>query len=158
VALAALGAYVGVWAYFATESWYRSFPGAGLHWLPVLGPYNEHLSKDVGALYLALMVLSLSAARLPSNTPLVQATGLTWFTFSVPHLAYHLQHLDMYGRRDQVLNVVSLGLFVVAAAALLLPGPGSRVEGAESRPPSSAHRGDVGGSPDRPKRRRQGRK
>jgi hypothetical protein len=124
--LAAVGAYVGFWAYFATGSWYTDFPGFGLHWLPVLGPYNEHLAKDVGALYLGLAVLSLSAARRPGNGPLVQSAGLTWFVFSVPHLVYHLQHLGRYGTRDQILNVVTLGLSVVAGAALLLPAPRPR--------------------------------
>lgn len=119
--LAFLGAYVGIWAYFFTASWYRSFPGFGLDWLPVLGPDNEHLSKDVGAMYMALTVLSLSAARWPSDGRLAKVTGLTWLVFGIPHLAYHLQHLDMYNNRDKVLNVLALGLFVVAGAALLLP-------------------------------------
>ncbi|UWE08678.1 hypothetical protein [Actinacidiphila bryophytorum] len=134
--LAAAGAYVGVWAYFFTGSWYRSFPGFGLHWLPVLGPYNEHLSKDVGALYMALAVLSLGAARRPDNGQVVALTGLTWLVFSVPHFVYHMQHLDMYNGRDQVLNVISLGAFVLAGAALLLPargGPDPRVSGTAGR-------------------------
>jgi len=123
--LTALALYVGVWAYFATGSWYRSFPGFGLDWLPVLGPSNEHLAKDVGALYLALAVLSASAARWADDARLVRVTGLTWLVFSVPHLAFHVRHLDMYGTRDQVLNVVTLGLFVVAGAALMwVTGPG----------------------------------
>ncbi|MEU3986145.1 hypothetical protein AB0F77_39820 [Streptomyces sp. NPDC026672] len=116
------GAFVGFWAYFAPGSWYRSFPGLGLRWLPVLGPYNEHLAKDVGAMYLALTVLSLVAVRRAENALLVQAAGLAWLVFGVPHLVYHLQHLDMYGTRDQVLNAVSLSLFVVGAVVLLLPG------------------------------------
>lgn len=119
--LAVVAAFVGGWASFATASWYRSFPGLGLHWLPVLGPYNEHLAKDVGAMYLALAVLSLTAARRAADTRLAQAAGLTWLVFSVPHFAYHMRHLDMYGARDKALNVVTLGLFVLAGAALLLP-------------------------------------
>jgi hypothetical protein len=119
--LAALGAYVGIWAYFLTRSWYRSFPGFGLHWLPVLGPYNEHLAKDVGALYLALTVLSGCAAYWARDRRLTAVTGLTWVVFSVPHLVYHVRHLDMYGAVDQVLNIVSLGFFVVAGAALTVP-------------------------------------
>ena len=39
-----------------------TFPGGGRHWLPMLGAYNEHLARDVGALYLALAVLSAGAA------------------------------------------------------------------------------------------------
>lgn len=123
--LAAIGAYVGIWAYFLPRSWYRSFPGFGRHWLPVLGPYNEHLSRDVGALYLALGVLSLSAARWAADGRLSAVTGLTWLVFGVPHLVFHLRHLDMYGPADQALNVVALGGCVLAGAALTLT-PGTR--------------------------------
>ena len=118
LALTVLAIYVGGWAYFATESWYRSFPGFGLSWLPVLGPRNDHLASDVGAFYLALAALSAVAARWSGDTRLVRAAGLTWLVFSVPHLIYHLRHLDMYGTRDQVLNVIALVLFVVAGAVL----------------------------------------
>jgi hypothetical protein len=119
--IAVSAAYVGVWAYFLPGSWYRSFPGLGRHWLPVLGPYNEHLARDVGALYLGLAVLALSAARWAADNRLAAVAGLAWLVFSVPHLAFHLRHLDMYGTADQLLNVVALGFLVVASAALMLP-------------------------------------
>ena len=119
--LAVSAAYVGVWAYVATASWYQSFPGFGRHWLPVLGPYNEHLAKDVGAMYLALAALSAGAALRAADTFVVRLVAVTWLVFSVPHLAYHLQHLYMYSGIDRPSNVVSLGFFVVAGAVLLLP-------------------------------------
>jgi hypothetical protein len=121
LALAAIGAYVGVWASFMPRSWYGSFPGSGRHWLPVPGPYNEHLARDVGALYLALAVLSLSAARWAGDGRLTTVTGLTRVVFSVPHLAFHLRHLDMYGAADQSLNVMTLGGCVLAGAVVMLP-------------------------------------
>jgi hypothetical protein len=119
--IAVSGAYVGVWAYFLPGSRYRSFPGLGRHWLPVLGPYNEHLARDVGALYLGLAVPALSAARWAADNRLAAVAGLAWLVFSVPHLAFHLRHLDMYGTADQLLNVVALGFLVVASAASMLP-------------------------------------
>ncbi|MEU5689779.1 hypothetical protein DEJ48_14835 [Streptomyces venezuelae] len=120
--LAVTGGAVGGWAYFAPRNWYDTFPGFGHHWLPVLGPFNEHLVKDVGAMYLALAALSAVAALRVENVLAVQLAGLAWLVFSVPHLIYHLQHLDMYTGVDKVMNVVSLSLFVLAGAALLLPG------------------------------------
>lgn len=42
------GLVTGAWAYVAPMSWYTTFPGFGLSWLPQLGPFNEHLVKDVG--------------------------------------------------------------------------------------------------------------
>jgi hypothetical protein len=145
--VAAIGAYVGVWAYFLPSSWYRSFPGFGRHWLPVLGPYNEHLARDVGAFYLALAVLALSAARWAHDNRLAMVTGLTWLVFSVPHLAFHLRHLDMYGTSDQVLNVIALGFFVVAAVVLMMPlrvggaGPGAAHGNGPSGPSGASRDG-----------------
>jgi hypothetical protein len=121
ILLGVTAAFVGSWAYFASESWYATFPGFGHHWLPVLGPYNQHLAKDVGAMYLGLMALSFAAASRPGDTFVVRIAGAGWTVFNVLHLAYHLQHLGMYQPVDQVLNAVSLSLFVIAGAVLLLP-------------------------------------
>ena len=52
---AALGLYVGAWAAGIPQSFYDSFPGLGFIWISVDGPYNEHLIRDVGSLYLALV-------------------------------------------------------------------------------------------------------
>jgi hypothetical protein len=117
--LALSAADVGVWAELDPSGWYRTFPGFGMHWLTVLGPYNEHLSRDVGGLYLALLVLSVGAMFRAKDDYLVRLTGGAWEAFAVPHLIYHAAHLDMYGTRDQVLNVVTLGGTVLLAGYLL---------------------------------------
>jgi hypothetical protein len=119
--LALIGAYTGFWAYFAPEHWHAHFPGFGLSWLPQLGPFNEHLAKDAGAMFLALTVLSLIALRHVRNDVLVRTTGLAWLTFNALHLAYHLQHLHMYSTLDKVLNVVTLAGALLLSAALLIP-------------------------------------
>ncbi|OJF14946.1 hypothetical protein [Couchioplanes caeruleus] len=124
--LAATAVYVGVWAAAAPASWWRSFPGAGHRWLPVLGDYNEHLARDVGAFNLALAVLAIGAARRPADGFLVRLTALAWLTFSVPHLLYHLGHLAPYAPIDRAGNVLSLGLVVLAPAVLLLPARAGR--------------------------------
>jgi len=121
LSLLALGAgYVGFWAQFAPSDWYAQFPGFGLHWLPVLGPYNQHLSRDVGGLYLALLVLSAGALWRIGDPFLTRLTGAAWTAFNLPHLIFHLAHLDMYNTRDQILNVAALGGVLLAGAALLL--------------------------------------
>jgi hypothetical protein len=104
VILTLAGAYTGGWAYFAPHHWYTHFPGFGRSWLPQLGPYNEHLSKDAGAMFLALMVLSLFALHYVRSNRI-----------------YHMQHLYMYDSLDKTLNIVSLGFLVLASAALLTP-------------------------------------
>ncbi|MET8029939.1 hypothetical protein [Streptomyces avermitilis] len=125
--LAVTGLYTGIWAYFSPTSWYANFPGFGLSWLPQLGPYNEHLAKDAGAMFLALAMLTIITLRSVHNTRLVQTTGAVWLVFNVLHFSYHVQHLDMYNTRDQVLNVVFLAALVLLAALLLVPVlPGRR--------------------------------
>src|SRR5215212_8453227 len=91
LALALSAAFVGLWALLAPASFYAGFPGAARHWVPVDGPFKEHLVRDVGALNCALCVLSLVALLRPERA-VVRATGL-----------------------------VSLGGVVVLAATLVLP-------------------------------------
>lgn len=125
--LALTALYTGAWAYFSPKGWHENFPGFGLSWLPQLGPYNEHLAKDAGAMFLALSALTIIALRHVRNTLVVQTTGAVWLVFNVLHLSYHMQHLDMYGTRDQVLNVVTLSVLVLLSALLLVPMiPGRR--------------------------------
>jgi hypothetical protein len=124
--LALSGALVGSWAYFAPLNWYNTFPGMGMRWLPVLGPYNEHLIKDVGSMYLALTVLSaLTFVYLP-NWTLRIVTAASWTVFNALHLIYHLQMLHMYGTRDAVLNVIALGGVLVCSVTLGVPARSTR--------------------------------
>jgi hypothetical protein len=136
VLLAVTALYVGSWAYFAPESWHRTFPGFGHHWLPVLGPYNEHLVKDVGAFYLAFGMLSIVAAWRVRENSLVFLVGAAWLVFNVLHFAYHLQHLHKYSGNDKIFNVVVLVGITLLSAAILLP-----VRDTQRREPSQLHRG-----------------
>jgi hypothetical protein len=133
VLLVLMAVVPGVWALLGPRSFYDSFPGAGMHWVAADGPYNRHLVADVGAMYLALAVLTLGALR---NPAVVRLAGAVWLVFSVPHWLYHTTQLGLYGLRDQVLNEVALGAAVVLAALLLAPrdrwvgapAPAERVE------------------------------
>ncbi|MCA1280853.1 nuclear transport factor 2 family protein [Saccharopolyspora sp. 7B] len=118
LALVALG--TGGWAYLAPARWYGSFPGFGLSWLPPLGPYNEHLAKDTGAMFLALGALAVLALLRGGVLPRV--AGAAWLVFNVLHGGYHLTMLHVYGPLDQVLNVVALGLLAAASVVLVVPG------------------------------------
>lgn len=124
ISLAFIGltsAYVGVFAYFATETWYDTFPGFGLRWLPQLGPYNEHFAKDVGAACLAFTVLSLFALGYVKNQVVVRLAGAVLLMFNLLHFFYHMTMLHMYEPVDQVLNVVLLSLLVIMSIVLVLP-------------------------------------
>ena len=119
--LALTAAYTGSWATLAPQAWFDAFPGFGHHWLPILGPYDEHLARDTGGLFLALCALSIGAAFRAADGFLVRLAGVCWLVFSIPHTIYHFRHLDMYDTTDAVLNVVGLAAILVLAAVLLLP-------------------------------------
>lgn len=118
-ALAFSGAVVGVWALAAPRSFYDDFPGGGRQWVAVDGPFNEHLVRDVGSLNLALAFVVAIAAVTAAPTLMRVAAGAVLVN-GVPHLAYHLAHLDLYDTSDKVGNAVSLSLAVVVAAYVLV--------------------------------------
>jgi hypothetical protein len=119
IALAAPNLALGAWAVLAPHSWFDDFPGGGRHWVSALGPYNEHLSTDVGAFFLAMGALLLFAGIVLDRL-LVQAALGALLVFSVPHLVWHLGDLGPYNTLDTILNVISLSLLVVVPIALLL--------------------------------------
>jgi hypothetical protein len=116
---AALGVYVGLWAYAAPDSFYRAFPGFGLHWIDAAGAYDEHLIRDVGAFYLGLAAASAAAAVTRSALP-GRVVGLAWAVFGVLHFGFHALHLEG-STVDQVGTLVSLGLSLLLGVVLLFP-------------------------------------
>lgn len=122
VILCFAAATVGFWSYIAPRHWYDSFPGFGMHWLPPLGPYNEHFVKDGGALYLGLLLLTAAAAYFVADNRLVALTAAAWTTFNVLHVSYHFTMLQMVPTlTDKILGVGTLVLLTLVSAALLIP-------------------------------------
>lgn len=117
--LAASQVLTGAWALIAPRSFYDDFPGAGRSWVSVLGPYDEHLVRDVGASFTALVVLLVLAAVF-LELRLVQAALVAWLVYSIPHLGYHLTTTDAYSVGDNIASLAGLGLQVVLPAALLV--------------------------------------
>src|SRR3954468_15918781 len=114
--LALSAAFVGFWALFAPSSFYTSFPGLGFTWVSEAGPYDEHLVRDVGALYVALLVVTVLALLRPASVrPWV--AGLAWLVFGVPHLVFYAAHA---GPGDAV-EVTALALNVLLAVIACLP-------------------------------------
>src|SRR4051812_45587120 len=114
--LALSAAFVGFWALFAPSSFYASFPGLGFTWVSAARPYDEHLVRDVGALYLALLVVTVLAWLRPASVrPWV--AGLAWLVFGVPHLVFHAAHA---GAGDAA-EVAALAASVLLAAVACLP-------------------------------------
>jgi hypothetical protein len=116
--LAIAAMVVGVWALFAPQSFYDDFPGGGRQWVSALPPYNEHLTRDVGELNLALAVL-LGAAAFTLQRVLVVVALLAYLANSVPHFVFHVFNLEGQETVDQAGNALSLGFAVVLPLAML---------------------------------------
>lgn len=122
---AAIGAYVGLWASFWPTSFYDSFPGLGRIWIAVDGPFNEHLIRDVGGLYLGLAVAS-AAATFSRSPDAGRVIGVAWVVFGLPHLIYHASQFGQLSLVDAVGNAITLGGSLILGLVLLLPGPSDR--------------------------------
>jgi hypothetical protein len=116
--MAVTPALVGIWASVSPRGFYDGFPGAGHHWVAAVGPYDEHLVRDVGALYVGgLVLLALAWAWLDKR--LVQATLISYAVAALPHLIYHVTALDGFSAGDAVAEIGGLALNVVLPLGLL---------------------------------------
>lgn len=129
--VAASHAWVALWALLAPRSFHDEFPGGGREWVAPLGPYNEHMVRDVGATFTALVVLLVIAAIVLERR-LVQAALVAWLLFAIPHFAYHLTTTDEYSTSDNIGSLGGLALQVVLPLVLLALS----LRGARERSPS----------------------
>lgn len=117
-----LGLYVGIWAQFFPEQFYGSFPGFGLHWIDIDGPFNEHLVRDVGSAYLGLSAASVVGMLHRGDLP-GRVAGVAWGVFGVLHFGYHALHPE-----GTAFDVIATLFFLAASAVLgiVLALPGRR--------------------------------
>jgi hypothetical protein len=101
------------------RSWFDDFP-LGRGWIAAEGgAYDEHLVRDVGVLFLALIVVTVWSAWTGQG---IVPVAIAWLVQGVLHLAYHVGHLDDLGTGDQVALVGSLVSIPVLAAVALADG------------------------------------
>lgn len=122
----------GLWALIAPRSFYDSFPGGGRSWVSVDGPYNEHLVRDVGGLFLALAAVSVVALIVRTPT-MVRTAGIALLVSGAPHAIYHAFNSDVLSTGDAIASVGGLVLGA-GLAALLVASPGDQTQPA-MRPP-----------------------
>ncbi|GLY48964.1 hypothetical protein [Lentzea sp. NBRC 102530] len=121
VASVVIAGVVGLWSYFLPESFYDHFPVVLGEWISQDGPYNEHLVRDHGAMYLALGAGSVFGLFRPSRH-VYQLLGVAWTVFGVLHIAYHVGHLGHMSTADAIGQVTVLVVAVLLAVALFVPG------------------------------------
>ncbi len=127
--VAVANAVTGLTALLTPRAFYEDFPfGAG--WVATLPPFNEHLTTDVGASYLAFGLL-LGWAAYTLARALVLPLCAAWSVFSLAHLAFHVTHLDGMSSADaaaQTVGLVAVLAPVVVAGMVLRPGRTSTAE------------------------------
>lgn len=115
------GLGLGAWSLAAPLDFYGTFPGFGHSWMPELGPYNEYLVRDMGALNLALGLLALIAMVRPDRvTP--AAAGAVSLAYALPHGLFHVSRLALFPPIDQLLQAAALLSLIAASATLLIEG------------------------------------
>ena len=109
----------GLQAAFAPRSFFEDFP-LGRGWIAHdAGAFNEHLVRDVGGLFLALIVVTAWAARRGGPTRVV---AVAWLVQGVLHVAYHAGHLEGFAAVDQVGLIGSLVTVPLLALVALWAG------------------------------------
>ncbi|MEX2159250.1 MAG: hypothetical protein WEB04_07595 [Dehalococcoidia bacterium] len=118
IALTLSSGLIGTWALLAPRSFYDDFPGGGRSWVSALPPYNEHLVRDVGGLYLALTLVLLAAAVIMERRLVIVAL-VAALVNAVPHVIFHVTHVDGLSSGDQIAQTASLVFAMVVPMALL---------------------------------------
>ena len=92
-------------ATLAPRSWFDDFP-LGRGWIAAEGgAFDEHLVRDVGVLFLALVIVTAWSAWRGEAT---LAVAIAWIVQGVLHLVYHVGHLDGLPTADRVAMIGSL--------------------------------------------------
>lgn len=144
--LAATYLAVGAWAALLPRSFYDGFPGGGRQWIAGDGPFNEHLTSDTGAGFLAVGVVALLAA-IWLERRLVQAASVAVVLHAAVHLAFHLRHPHpALGPLDVAMSSGGLALGALVAGAVLVAVRTGRT-GGPARPEGGGrnHIGATGG-------------
>lgn len=109
----------GLQAVLTPRVFFDDFP-LGRGWIEQEGGvYNEHLVRDVGALILALIIVTVWALwRRPAARPVAAA----WLVQGTLHLAYHTGHLNSYDTVDKLGLIGSLVTVPLLALVALWAG------------------------------------
>jgi hypothetical protein len=105
---------VGIVATLTPRVFYDYLP-----WVSLASPYSEHLMRDLGAMNLALAVVTFVAAI--TMEQLMVRTALTaYLVFAVPHLLFHVTHHQHYTTTAAILETTGLVVLVLLPVALLM--------------------------------------
>lgn len=110
---------VGFQAALTPRAFYDDFP-LDRGWIAKEGgAYNEHLVRDVGVLFIALVIVTVWTAW---RSKPARPVAVAWFVQGVLHFWYHVDHLDDYGTFDKLAMLGSLVAIPALAAIALWAG------------------------------------
>ena len=114
--IAVFMAPAAVQAAFTPRSFFDNFP-LGRHWISGTGdPYNEHLVRDVGGLFAAMIIVTVwTLWRRHPTRPIATA----WLIQGVLHLWFHGRHLHGYQTTERVGLIASLTAVPLLAAVTI---------------------------------------
>lgn len=121
VGLVALAGVVGTWSYVWPRHFFEHFPVVLGEWISQDGPFNEHLARDHGAMYLALGAAS-AYGLLRGSQAVYRATGMAWTVFGILHLTYHVTHLGTLATTEATGQTAALAAAVALGIAVMIPG------------------------------------
>jgi hypothetical protein len=105
---------VGLVATLAQRAFYDHVP-----WVNLMPPYSEHLMRDYGAMNLALALVFMVAATTMERR-LVRLALVAYLLFAIPHLIFHVMHLENFTTVAAVAQTTLLTLAVLLPVALLI--------------------------------------
>ena len=129
--MAAVEWVLGLWTAFAPRSFYDDVATVDL-----TPPFSEHLMRDFGGATLGLAI-ALTAAAMWLERRLVVVALLAYLAWSVPHLMFHVGHLEgATSLQATVLVVLLVGSVVLPLALFALSRRADPPRGRGSRPAS----------------------
>jgi hypothetical protein len=105
---------VGLVATLAPRAFYDYVP-----WVDLMPPYSEHLMRDYGAMNLSLALVFVVAVTTMDRRVARVALG-AYLLFAVPHLVFHVTHLENFTTAAAVGQTTTLAIAVLPAALLIL--------------------------------------
>lgn len=119
--LAAYAGVIGAYAVLAPHGFYNNVVGVDL-----LGAYNQHLTSDVGGLYLGFALLFAWAA-VTLGRELGRVAAAAFALVQAIHLGYHLAHLEPFTVAKGVEEIAGLlPLLALPVLVVMLTGSGPR--------------------------------
>jgi hypothetical protein len=105
---------VGLVATLAPRAFYDYVP-----WVDLIPPFSEHLMRDYGAMNLSLALVFVVAA-ITMERRMVRIALAAYLLFAIPHLIFHLTHLEHFTTGAAVRQTILLTLAVLLPAGLLI--------------------------------------